>query len=154
MSSGHGHRIVAKANVRRSATYLIDSRIGRLVEARVEWLNNASDVSRMEAALEHAFKQAGPGAIVCGDCRGIEVLPPEAGEALGEVFRRDNHRVERSAILLSPDSAIFNLQLDRLLREAANPARRAFRSSAPLLQWLGEVLRPDELQRAQRFLEG
>ena len=54
-------------------------------------------------------------------------------------------------MLLSPTNAIFSLQLERLLREAQNPARRAFRDAQPLLKWLSEILTPEELARAKQM---
>jgi hypothetical protein len=120
-----------------------------LIEIRLEWLGSVNDVFAIERALGQAFVQAGPSSVICADWRGIEVFPPEVGDALLEVLRRDNRRIERSALLLSPANAIFNLQVERLLREAENPSRRAFRSVEQLLTWLSEVLSPAELESAR-----
>lgn len=138
----------------RAAKYQIECRVGRLIETRLEWLNTASDLNLVEEALIRAFGQAGASAVICSDWRGIEVFSPEVGEALIELLRRDNVRIERSALLLSPGGAIFNLQVERLLREAGNPARRAFRNVDHLLAWLGEVLSPEETQSARQWFGG
>lgn len=142
-------RASLQAVVPREAKFHIESRVGRLIETRLEWLGSASDVLAIERALGQAFVQAGPNPIICSDWRGIDVFPPDVGDALLEVLRRDNARIERSAVLLSAGSAIFNLQVERLLREAGNPSRRAFRDVELLLAWVGEVLRPEELERAR-----
>jgi hypothetical protein len=126
--------------------------VGRLIEVRLEWLNVASEVSQVQAAMNQAFAQAGVDAVICADWRGLEVLSPEVGDALLELLRRGNGRLERSGVLLSASNAIFTLQVERLFREAANPSRRAFRQTEPMLAWLAEVLRPDELRRARQLL--
>jgi hypothetical protein len=135
----------------KAAKYDIQQRVGRLIEVKLEYLSEVKDLVRIEEELGQAFTRAGAGAVICTDFRPIEVLSPEVGTALTEVFRRDNRRIERSAMLLSPANAIFSLQLERLLREAKNPARRAFRDAQPLLKWLAEILTPDELARAKQM---
>jgi len=135
--------------VQREAKYHIESVVGRLIESRLEWLNSASDVDALERSLGAAFRHTGPGAIICSDWRGVEILPPDVSDAVLQLLRRDNERLLRSAILLSPANAIFTLQVERLLREAENPARRAFRDLGQLLAWVAEVLRPEELDRAR-----
>lgn len=135
----------------KAAKYDIQQRVGRLIEVKLEYLSEVKDLVRIEEELSQAFTRAGTGAVICSDFRTIEVLSPEVGTALTEVFRRDNRRIERSAMLLSPTNAIFSLQLERLLREAQNPARRAFRDAQPLLKWLSEILTPEELARAKQM---
>jgi hypothetical protein len=140
--------------VQRPLKFNVHCKVGRLIEARLEWLNEPSEVLQVQEAMHQAFTQAGAGAIICADWRGVEVLSPAVGDALIEMLKRGNKRLERSAVLLTPANAIFNLQVERLLREAANPARRAFRAPELLVAWLGEVLRPDELLRAKQMFAG
>ena len=140
--------------MQRPAKFNVECRVGRLIEIRLEWLNEVGDVLKIEEALRQAFTQIGAAAIICADCRGIEVLSPAVSDALLETFKRDNPRLLRSALLLSPANAVFNLQIERLLREASNPGRRAFRAAELLLTWLGEVLAPDELLRARQMFGG
>lgn len=138
----------------KAVKYSVECRVGRLIEVRLGWLNEVSDIQKIEEGLVQAFTQIGSAAIICADLRGIEVFSPAVSDALLETFKRDNRHLVRSALLLSAANAIFNLQVERLLREAANPARRAFRAPEQLLAWLGEVLRPDELLRAKQMLAG
>jgi hypothetical protein len=140
--------------VQRPAKFNVKCWVGRLIEIRLEWVNGVGEVLKMEEDLRQAFMQIGTGAIICADCRGIEVLSPAVSDALLETFKRDNPRLLRSALLLSPANAVFNLQVERLLREAGNPARRAFRAAEPLLSWLSEVLVPEELLRARQMFAG
>ena len=71
-------RASLQAVVPREAKFHIESRVGRLIETRLEWLGSASDVLAIERALGQAFVQAGPNPIICSDWRGIDVFPPGA----------------------------------------------------------------------------
>jgi len=134
--------------------FTADCVVGRLVEAQFESLPAVEDVSAFQTAMGTAFAKAGPGAIVCADWRSADLLAPQVAEALIELLKRGNRHLDRSAILLSETHATFSLQVERLVRQATNPARRTFRSPNRMLIWLAEVLRPDELFRAQSFLGG
>ena len=65
-------------------------------------------------------------------------------------MRGDNPRIERAGILVST-SAVFSLQLERMVREAGNPRRRAFRTAGELVTWLDEIATPDEKQRLKEL---
>jgi hypothetical protein len=43
--------------------------------------------------------------------------------------------------------------MERLVREAANPARRTFRAEHELEHWLSETLTPDERTALSVFLQ-
>lgn len=135
------------------ASFSAECRVGRLLEARLEWLATAADVHDFQRAMRAAFTQAGPHAVICADWRKVSVLPPEASDALIGLLREGNRRFARSAVLLHPEDAMLALQVERLFREAANPDRRAFRAPAAALTWLSEVLTPAETRRAWEFLD-
>lgn len=135
----------------RPAQFSAECRVGRLVEARLGWMNDAADVQRFLEQMRLAFKLAG-NSVICADWRQALVLPPSAGDALLELLRQGNRHFVRSAVLLAPENAVFGLQVERLCREAGNPARRTFRHVDPLLAWLGEILTPLESVRAEEFL--
>jgi hypothetical protein len=59
---------------------------------------------------------------------------------------------KRSAILLGRDQAIFGMQVERVVREAASPARRTFPRRPPHAKCLAEVLDDDEVHRNERVL--
>jgi hypothetical protein len=136
----------------KPAQFSAERRVGCLVEARLGWLNDASDVQRFLQQMRSAFMAEGQ-SVICADWRRALVLPPCAGEALLELLRQGNRHFVRSAVLLAPENAIFGLQVERLCREAGNPARRTFRNAEPLLVWLGEVLTPLERARAAAFIQ-
>lgn len=114
-------------------------------------MNDAADVQRFLEQMRLAFKVAGD-SVICADWRQALVLPPSAGDALLELLRQGNRHFIRSAVLLAPENAIFSLQVERLCREAGNPARRTFRDVKPFLAWLREVLTPLESARAAEFI--
>jgi hypothetical protein len=122
-----------------------------LVEARLCWMNDAGDVQRFLEQMRLAFEVAGE-SVICADWRGAVVLPPTVCDALLELLRQGNRHFIRSAILLPPEDAVFSLQVERLCREAGNPARRTFRDVKLLLAWLREILTPLESARAAKFI--
>jgi hypothetical protein len=139
-------------NAPRPAEYFVSCRVGRLIEARLKWLNGPADVARLQTTMLEVFAKAGPHGVICADWREAVVFRPEVGDALVELLRRGNRQINRSAVLLSAADATFGLQIERLLREAQNPQRRSFRAAEPMLTWLGEVLSPEERERATAFL--
>jgi hypothetical protein len=141
-----------RAMLARAAKFSAECTVGRLVEARLDWLNSAGDVADFVRAMQIAFAKAGPACVICGDWRAASVMPPDVGDALIGLLRRGNKHFKRSAVLLSGTSGTLNLQVERLFREASNDERRAFKAPPALLQWLAEVLTPVELQRAADFL--
>ena len=135
----------------RPAQFSAECSVGRLVEARLVWVNDATDVQRFLEEMRLAFKLAGS-SVICADWRRALVLPPSASDALLELLRQGNRHFVRSAILLAPENAVFGLQVERLVREAGSPARRTFRDPEPLLAWLREILTPLEIARAEDFI--
>jgi hypothetical protein len=135
----------------KPAQFSAECSVGRLVEARLSWVNHAGDVKRFLEQMRLAFRAAGD-SVICADWRRAVVLPPSASDALLELLRQGNGRFIRSAILLPAENAVFSLQVERLCREAGNPARRTFRDVKPLLTWLYEVLTPLESARAAQFI--
>ena len=137
----------------REARFGADCVVGRLVEARLEDLPSAGDVARFIETMQAAFAKAGAGCVICADWRTANVVSPEVGERLVELLRRGSRHFARSGVLLPAHSPTFVLQVERLLREAGNPQRRAFNAPRPMLEWLGELLDANELQRAADFLK-
>ena len=135
----------------RPAQFSAECSVGRLVEARLSWVNDAGDVGQFLERMQHAFKVAGE-SVICADWRQAMVLPPSASDALLLLLRQGNRHFVRSAILLPPENAVFSLQVERLCREAGNPARRTFREVDPFRAWLREVLTPAESARAEEFI--
>jgi hypothetical protein len=129
--------------------------VGRLVEVRFGTLQSVEAVKALGVALAQTVSkssvEANGGTLVCADWRGIRVLAPEVAESLSALMKQGNQHVLRSAALIGTH-AIFGLQVERVIRDAHHPARRAFRAGEELLRWLGEVGTAEECQRARQFL--
>jgi hypothetical protein len=132
--------------------FTVTVRVGRLVEARLASLADVDEVGRFERAMGEAFASADGLSVVCADWRQANILAPAVAERLTGLLQRGNPHVERSAILLAREHATFNLQVERLVREAQNPARKTFRDAAAMVEFLGAVLTPAEKARAVELL--
>lgn len=135
--------------------YTLETRVGRLIEARVTRLRTRDDANRYSEGLgaEVSRLPTHRRAILCADHRPIVVYPQPVTDRLVELFQLMNERLERIAIFVSPTNATLLMQLERLVREAAFSKRRVFREPATGLVHLGESLDPAELARARVFLD-
>ncbi len=131
--------------------FTVDCKVGRLVEARLFQLQNAEEVAIFQAAMRDVFRKAGPKSVVCADWRPAGVLAPDVAEGISSLLRVGNAFFERSAILLGQDQALFGMQVERVVREANNPARRTFRDPLKMRKWLAEVLDAEEVRRMNDF---
>jgi|SRR5690349_9001272 hypothetical protein len=132
--------------------FTVTVRVGRLVEARLTSLADVDEVTRFERAMAEAFASVGGRSVVCADWRQANILPPAVADRLTALLQRGNPHVERSAILLAREHATFNLQVERLVRESQNPARKTFRAPEPMVDYLAAVLTPTEKARVAEFL--
>jgi hypothetical protein len=108
-------------------------------------------VALIGAAIGKAARQAGAEGLFCADWRHLTVLAPEIAQELAQRMKGGNQLSLRSAALIN-DRATFGLQIERLIRAAEHPSRRAFRDPNLLLEWLGEVATREEAERARAFL--
>lgn len=132
--------------------YTVECRVGRLIEARLVSLRSVDEVIAFEQAMAAAFARAGARSVICADWRQANVMPPDVAARLRDLLTHGNAHLERSAVLLAREHATFNLQVERVVREAASPDRRTFRDPSPMLAWLDEILTPAERARARTFL--
>ena len=132
--------------------FTVTVRVGRRVEARLTSLADVDEVTRFERAMAEAFASVGGRSVVCADWRQANILPPAVADRLTALLQRGNPHVERSAILLAREHATFNLQVERLVRESQNPARKTFRAPEPMVDYLAAVLTPTEKARVAEFL--
>jgi hypothetical protein len=131
--------------------FTVDVKVGRLLEARIGAPSTLADLDSGQAKLT-GFFQAIPGKlVVCADFTRGTVFSPKVADRLLDLFRFDNPKLERSGILIS-ESAIFGLQLDRLIGQAGNPSRKCFRDPFDLKSFLGAVLSHEEHVRLNQFL--
>jgi len=131
--------------------YHVENHAGRLIEVKL-----ASPLSLEEV---HQFVQKHletmhriPGKYV-GVVNLLEayVFPPAVAEGLVKLLSSAASHVERTALLIG-ESAVFGLQVGRVIRDSNNPNRRAFHDPHELIAWLSEVLTPAEAKQLQRFV--
>lgn len=127
-------------------------RTGRLVTIRIGALVSEAELADFERALQRAVIDVSGPAVFCTDVRSAQVLPEEVASRIVALMRRLNVRLLRTAILLPPLGATVGLQFERIIREAGNPSRRAFRDTHRAAHWLAEILTPDEQAGLSTFL--
>ncbi len=125
--------------------------VGRLMEVRFVSPIPPAELTAYTDLRRRAALKLGHERVVCVDFSRCDVLPPELADQLG-AQRVGVIEPLRNAVLVPADRATLGLQIERILREAKNPVRRAFRKREELIVWLDEVLRPDERVRLRSFL--
>jgi hypothetical protein len=130
--------------------YALEHRVGRLFEIRI-W----SPVSLEEATAwgrdHNAIVDRMQGPYICFvDLVDATVFPPDVVDAYVRVMKSEPSLI-RTGTLLNPDP-VLGLQIQRMIREANNPNRRAFRDPDALVAWLGEVLSVQERIRLAAVL--
>jgi hypothetical protein len=131
--------------------YHIENVAGRLVEVRLASPLTIEEVHQF--ALDYKTKVSAIHGKYVGvvDVTHATLFPAPVTEALIHLLSRAAEQVERTAALIG-ENATFALQVERIIRNAASPHRRAFRSAEPLREWLREVLTVEERVRLARFL--
>jgi hypothetical protein len=133
--------------------FSVNCHVGRLIETRLHALASLEEVAQLgERFRDVAARLPHAQLVICGDYRGLRVFAPEVAERFTTMLSRENARVERSAILCSPEHATSMLQIERTVKNAGSPSRRAFRVQPDLEAWLGEVLTDEEKARLSQFL--
>ena len=132
--------------------YTLEKNIGRLIEAQLASPITLADVENIVQRTRLHVLGAQGKAVCCVDLTQLAALPPEATDAFIALFTRDNPKVERSGFLVARRHSSIGLQMDRMIRQANNPARQSFEERHLLIQFLDEVLSPPERQRLRQFL--
>jgi hypothetical protein len=125
---------------------------GRLIETRASSLVTVDEVAAFGARFREVTGKLAGQVVICGDYRGLRVLSPDVAEKFVAMLTAANPRIERSALLCSPDHATAALQIERTVKQSAKASRRTFRDGAELAAWLGEVLSAEESTRLLTFL--
>jgi hypothetical protein len=135
--------------------FTIETRIGRLIEARVFGLRTREDADDYAAALgTHVLRMpTGAVPVLCADHRPVVIYPQAAADRLVELFTQMNAKLERVAILVARSNATLVFQLGRLVREAAYASRKVFYTSEDAQAHLAPVLDATELRRFRAFLD-
>jgi hypothetical protein len=134
--------------------YTVTCVTGRLVEVRFLSMDTVDEARAYVADLTRLIGRLRGPVVSCGDVRRstTHVYAPDVAQVMLAGVATLNERIERAALVLPPGNATFNLQTDRMVREAGHPSRRSFGSAAEAEAWLGEVLTGDERTRLEWFL--
>ncbi|HVJ21601.1 MAG TPA: hypothetical protein VM686_39625 [Polyangiaceae bacterium] len=130
-------------------------RVGRLLEVRADrGYLTLDDVEAMRQSLTLAFERIPDNrpAVITADWRRASLMDGEAAQSASAMMVGFNHRIERSAILVSNESPTAVLQFHHLVREAGHPQRRIFHFEDEVVAWLAELLTPEERARLTEFL--
>ena len=133
--------------------YHVENHAGRLIEVKLASPLTLEEVHQfVQKHLETMHKI--PGKYI-GVVNLLEayVFPPAVAEGLAKLLSGAASHVERTALLIG-ESAIFGLQVERVIRDANNPNRRAFRDAHELVAWLSEVMTPAEARQLHHFVHG
>lgn len=130
--------------------WTVASSVGKLVEARLT-ATESEAVAAFLAAITEAVANAKEPVVGILDLTEVRVFGQADAERLVAVMRKDNPRVERTAIIVNGDR-LLTMQMQRLVRAAAWPCRQVFRDATRAIAWLGEVLGPEEVARAHAFM--
>jgi len=131
--------------------FSVDVKVGRLLEVRLVAPVTVVDIDVTRERLGLFFRTFPAKLVACGDFSRADVFPQDVASRVLEVFKQDNPKIERSGILVS-SSAIFSLQLERLVTQANNPVRRCFRDPFEVKAFIGSLLTHDEHARLATFL--
>jgi hypothetical protein len=125
--------------------YRVEAHDGRIVTLRIESCPSVEVARALSREILAAFPPRPKKGVATVDFRCAEIFKPDVTEALLALLKADNPSVEKSAHILGSASALFTLQVERMVREAANPRRQVFRDAAPALAYLSDVLTPPQL---------
>ena len=116
----------------------------RIVEVHIRRLSDVDDVAALKEQVAAAIRRAGVGAVICADHRFATPLSGEVADAWSRIMRTNDGQVVLRGLLLDPFNAMYNLQLERVVRCADNPARRLFFDINQLRDWVRETLTESE----------
>lgn len=126
--------------------------VGRLVEVRFASPLTLDEVKQFVAQHHAIIKKLTRKYVGVVDLLQADVFPVPVAETLIQLLSGVAPQVERTAFLIR-DSALFALQVERVIRSSNNPNRRVFREPDGLREWLGEILDPLEQGRLAQFVD-
>jgi hypothetical protein len=115
-------------------------RTARIVEVHVRRLATPEDLELLDVQVSAAVRRAGPGAVICADHRYASPFSEKVADLFSRSMRGNNRSIGRSALLLSPANAMYNLQVERVVSCAGSNARRLFADLDELRRWIGDSL--------------
>ena len=87
----------------------------------------------------------------CTDLRNARVFSLDVADKLMSIIRTEGPSIERNVFLVG-ESAVFSMQIARVIRAAGIPSRKAFLEPEEAINWLSEVLSPLEVRRLREFV--
>jgi hypothetical protein len=132
---------------------IVENPAGRLITFRVVPPVDHSNATHAATELRTAIAALGVPVVICADLTQARTFSADTSEQFVALMKSDNPKLERSALLLSDASATLLLQMARIVREAASPARRTFHDRQTLREWLHPVLSLEERGALEKFLE-
>jgi hypothetical protein len=130
----------------------VASTVGKLVEVRIQTPISTAEIVEMKAGVVASVQRLRGEFIGITDLRAATVFPMDLANQITNFMTAASPGLVRSGFIIG-DGAVFNMQLDRVLREAGRGRRRAFRARADLEQWLADALTPEEQRRVAAFLD-
>ena len=134
------------------AHFTVNVATGRLITARWYVMRTDVDAKAYGTAVRNAVESVKQKAVICADWSQATLVAPEVAPVLLAALSGVQSKTACSVILLATEHATFNLQAERLIRDAAFEGRRTFRDAQQLLAHLKTLLLPMELEAAQSFL--
>jgi hypothetical protein len=131
--------------------YRVENRAGRLIEVKLASPLVIEEVEQFTQQYIAVVRKIPVRYVGVVNLLEAYVFPKAVADGLMKLLSGAAAHVERSALLIG-ESAVFGLQVERLIREANNPNRRAFRNGQELVAWLGEVLTAAEKKELERFI--
>lgn len=131
--------------------YRVENPAGRLIEVKLASPLVIEEVEQFTQKYVEVMRKIPVRYVGVVNLLEAYVFPKTVADGLMKLLSGAAAHVERSALLIG-ESAVFGLQVERLIREANNPNRRAFRHGHELVAWLSEVLTAAEKKELERFI--
>jgi len=131
--------------------YSVEKHAGRLIEVKLASPLTLDEVQQFAEKHLAVMRQIPVKYIGVVNMLDAHVFEPAVAKMLSQLLTVAASHVERSAFLIG-ESAIFSLQVERVIRESNSPNRRAFRNGRDLVAWVSEILTPPEQIELERFI--
>jgi hypothetical protein len=133
---------------------VVGNHVGRLFEMRVMPPVTMEETTRFLQDIVRLTTAQPAKIVACTDLRGaVRTTDPDTIDFIAGILRSENPRLERNALILSAASPTFMLQMERMVKTAANDRRRIFKTRGEAESWLAEVLTGAERARLRTFLD-
>lgn len=142
----------ASDSIDSGTMYSVNNVAGRLVEVKLASplsMEEVQQFTQKHVAIMRKIRVKYVGVV---NLLEANVFPMAVADGLSSLLAGAAGHVERTALLIG-ESAVFGLQVERVIREANDPNRRTFRDPNHLATWLGAVLTEAERRQLERFVQ-